>query len=293
MTAPEIDDACACAFLSEYSYDKLDTPPNAHVSRSQYAWKWQSVSETLSDWTRFSCENSDAQCLFCFRESDKTVFLVFRGTDSWKDALIDVSLMKRRPAFIADVPSCKVHAGFLRQFKACEGGIGRYLNRHTDRKRTVATGHSLGGALAILCSVYVGRQLKERSVECVSFGAPRVGNRVFSEIADSVASITRVVVGYDPVASLPTRARWKHAGKSAWYLNGVPIKQNYRGDTIWNLIAIPNFLRVKDHSMSGYIDSVAASSDPSPWWKAEATGIYMAALATVGAAAVWSSVRTA
>lgn len=292
MTAA-VADACSCAFLSEYSYDKLDTVPSAHVSRSQYAWKWKSVRETMSDWFRFSCGDSDAQCLFCFRESDKTVFLVFRGTDSWKDALIDVSLMKRRPAFLADVPSCKVHAGFLRQFKACEGGICSYLNRHPDRKRTVATGHSLGGALAILCSVYVGRQLKESAVECISFGAPRVGNRVFSDIADSVAPITRVVVGYDPVASLPSRARWKHAGTSAWYINGVPIKQKYRGDTLWNIIAIPNFLRVKDHRMSGYIDSVAASSDPSPWWKAEATGIYLAALASVGAAAVWSSTRAA
>jgi hypothetical protein len=282
---PSPSDISACAFLSEYAYDDLETIPRDHVSKSQYAWKWIPIRGHVSDWHRFSCPDSDAQCLFCFRESDKTIFLVFRGTDSWKDALVDVSLMKRRPAFLASIPNCKVHAGFLTQFKACESGIIAYMARHTDKRRVVTTGHSLGGALSILCSVYLALELDEKNVECISFGSPRVGNNAFSALADSAAAITRVVVGYDPVPSLPSRIRWKHTGTRAWYLNGSPVQNCNTGDTIWNMICVPNMLRLKDHHMSAYIDSVSASSNPVPWWKAEVAGIYMTALASAGALA--------
>lgn len=278
-------DKCACAFLSAFAYDKTGCSAPNYTPDCRFAWKWRSVHEPMSDWLRFSCPGTDAQSLFCFRESDKTAFLVFRGSESWKDLLADVSVFKRRPKFLQD-SECKVHAGFLNQFKACSDKVVEYLARHPDRSRTIVTGHSLGGAIAMICSVFVARGSGEKPVQCVTFGSPRVGDRAFAALAESVATITRVVVGYDPVSNLPSRARWKHAGARMWYVNGVAVRQRFGTDPPINLLAVPNLLRVRDHDTSGYIDCVAseaADASPVPWWRAEVHGLYLAALIAVGA----------
>lgn len=73
-------------------------------------------------------------------------------------------------------------------------------------KRIVVCGHSLGGALAVLASYHISRRTKT-PVDCVTFGAPQVGDKSFVKRFDSSVSLSvRVVNPYDIVPySLSTR----------------------------------------------------------------------------------------
>lgn len=298
--------ALTCAFLCSYAYAKDRVEPAAFRPRCSYAWRWPAVHRALSDWKRFSCAGSDLQVLFAYRESDRTAFVVFRGTDSLRDAVVDAAVLKRELPFMQDTdPDARVHAGFLFQHKASVSAVREYLARHPDRSRTVVTGHSLGGAVATLCAALLRDEMGEARCRCCVFGCPRVGNPAFVSRVDELLDLRRFVVGYDPVASIPTRVRWKHAGKRVWYVNGTRVR-SHPGDPWANALVLPNLFCVRDHDMAGYIDSVAgdalcgleeeeegaggggaAAGQQGSWWRASVDGIYMTCLAAVGVIAAW------
>lgn len=297
--------ALTCAFLCSYAYDKDRVEPSSFRPRCNYVWRWHAVHRALSDWKRFSCVDSDVQALFAYRESDRTAFVAFRGTDSWKDALMDAAVVKRTLPFMQGTdPDARVHAGFFAQYRAAVDAVREYLSRHPDRSRTVVTGHSLGGAVATLCAALLRDELGEARCRCYVFGCPRVGNSAFVSRVDELLDLRRFVVGYDPVASLPTRARWRHAGRRVWYINGTRVRAD-DGDHWTNALSPPNLFCLPDHDLSGYIDSVAGdalcgleddavsdsastASSTSSWWRASVNGIYMTGLAALGALLAWS-----
>lgn len=273
-----IPEPCVCAFLCAYSYDRDRVPPCSFEHGCEYRWKWPLAYSPLSDWKRFGCADSDAQCLFAYRGSDGTVFVVFRGTDSWRDAVINASVYKKPLPFMEEAaPAARVHGGFFRQYRAVLGAVEEYIARHPERQRMVFTGHSLGAAVAILCACRVKADDGAVPVRCVVFGSPRVGNAAFVRRAEAILSVERFVVGNDPVAHLPSRLRWKHVGGLTRYVGGkrVAVRQ---GDGIANALRLPNPFGVPDHSVAEYIDCLA--SDPQmyldggaprptlPWWRA-------------------------
>ena len=93
-----------------------------------------------------------------------TLFAVFRGTETGNldDLLANllVDPVEWRPGIV-------VHRGYGRTFDELRGPLDEWLRAPTGR--TIATGHSLGGALATLCAADFP------AVELVTFGAPRVG----------------------------------------------------------------------------------------------------------------------
>jgi len=98
-----------------------------------------------------------------------TRFAVFRGTETGNlddllaNALVDP--VEWRPGVI-------VHRGYGRTFDELRGPLEAWLS--SPPGRAVATGHSLGGALATLCAADFP------AAELVSFGAPRVGTDTLS-----------------------------------------------------------------------------------------------------------------
>lgn len=115
---------------------------------------------------------------------DKTrseIVITFRGSSSLENWMANM-LMSRE-----DVPQwcegCEVHEGFWKAYneqpqvlETVERLAGEYKNY-----TITAVGHSLGGALATLAAVEL--RVKGHTVDLYSYGAPRVGNREFSEFA--------------------------------------------------------------------------------------------------------------
>lgn len=122
-------------------------------------------------------------------------FLAFRGTDEPGDWLVN---LRARP--VDRSTGGLVHGGFARGFDDLWPDIARSLQ--STRQPVVATGHSLGGALATLF-------LSRAPLACgYTFGAPRVGDEDFNDSLQ--APLFRAVHGRDPVPSVPPR-RWGFA----------------------------------------------------------------------------------
>ena len=216
----------------------------------------------MKEWQRYTCDKSDAQATFSYRPEDAAVFIAFRGTDSFRDFLIDACVVKREAPFLEDnCNDARVHGGFLEQYLSCRDDAAGYVDRFPNRKNVVVTGHSLGGALATLFAAYLRDRNPDENVTCITFGCPRVGNRAFSQHLDRVLTVKRIVVGNDPVTTIPTRFRWKHAGTRALFVNGEKASRSGSGDPWINALLLPNLLRLSDHDMSGYIDAVTADED--------------------------------
>ncbi|CDF37386.1 Lipase domain protein, putative [Chondrus crispus] len=113
----------------------------------------------------------------------------------------------------------KVHRGFAIAYRSVAGEVMEKVRalRGEKRRPVFLTGHSLGGALATICSmdVWVKLELSRREIFVSTFGSPRVGNADFADIYDKVVPLHwRIVVDPDMVAKLP-KGGYKHVGKKA------------------------------------------------------------------------------
>ncbi|MDD5539006.1 MAG: lipase family protein [Candidatus Omnitrophica bacterium] len=132
------------------------------------------------------------------RHNEKEMIVVaFRGTEiSKKKQFEDVKTdLKAR---LKDIGSgAKVHTGFWDSYGLVAGKIEKHLADFPGYAIYI-TGHSLGGALAVVCA----RQLNDDNIAaCYTFGSPRVGNLKF--IDKVKVPIYRVVNADDGVPRIP------------------------------------------------------------------------------------------
>lgn len=124
--------------------------------------------------------------------------ICFRGTKQIKDWITNVKMDK---APITD-PTTNVrignmHKGFHDAYRSVHDDIAARLQGYEDLPLYI-TGHSLGGALAVVATWY---QSSARLAACYTFGAPRVGDQ---DLIDRFKTpIYRVVNGPDPVPFVP------------------------------------------------------------------------------------------
>ena len=138
--------------------------------------------------------NNGTQALLAKREMDKIAILAFRGTEKEDIRDIKTDLNAR---FYKDDNGAKIHTGFYKAFKGVEKDIREELKKLTDYSLYI-TGHSLGGALALIATREIN---SDNLAACYTFGSPKVGN---SEFGDPIkAPIYRVVNAVDIVPCLP------------------------------------------------------------------------------------------
>ena len=140
------------------------------------------------------------------------ILAAFRGTESIPDWLTNLQAM-RDPGPWANT---KVHEGFQDAFMAAALKIGEVIGRRRQPNQHVwVTGHSLGGALAVLLVA----TLLESSIPVeglYTFAAPRVGDDSFAKQLNSGLrgkANWRVVNAGDLVTHLPPEMFFCHAGK--------------------------------------------------------------------------------
>lgn len=102
----------------------------------QYVQGFQGKTIQTTDWFGFILESED------------TIIVAFRGTQTDTEWIID-SLVNQKPYPYA-LNSGNVHNGFLSIYESCRDSIMDMLVSLPAHKKLLATGHSLGGALATL-----------------------------------------------------------------------------------------------------------------------------------------------
>lgn len=195
------DKATVREFLDRFSTDLLT---GRRLSKKSLARILSNSGFTLLDVIHVE----ETQGFVCKRQVDGEppyLVLAFRGTEKKvSDWLTDARCVPTVEG------KTKVHTGFLEAFTvAPDGGesvkdqVEAILGRPEARKNKALlplyiTGHSLGGALALLATKLVARNV---TGACYTFGAPRVGNYEYFRFIKT--PVYRIVNSADVVPRVP------------------------------------------------------------------------------------------
>ena len=222
------------------------------------------------------CTGGDA----IFVESSTYAVLAFRGTEMSSNLDIEID---KDEAF-HDFPlqragtSARVHNGFRRQFESLwnaapdcgvSEGISAKLAAYRADRPLYFTGHSLGGALATLA---LAQTFVEGDLPPVAgvytYGAPKVGDRLFAELVGdrAVASRTpvyRFVHGNDIVPATPRplawTESWQHVKPTGAMEHAFQVWFDAKSTRIGTMASFLGF-SIPDHMLDGYVADLAANA---------------------------------
>jgi predicted lipase len=131
--------------------------------------------------------------------------IAFRGTDDIKAAITDLRFGKKKIPYENVKSKIRVHNGFIDAYKEIRGDI-HDLYQKNPKNIVLITGHSLGGALATLCAVDMQYNFQNEettnmitTLQCITFGSPRVGNGAFTNSYNRRVPRTFRVVNRDDI----------------------------------------------------------------------------------------------
>lgn len=220
--------------LAYLPFENDDTELKAALSEANFE---------LIKW--FSKEGT--QAFLAKRDSDRMVVLSFRGTqtegltlETFFDVFTDVYATMH-----TDKNGVKTHKGFQMAFQKVETEILQQIQGLADYGLYI-TGHSLGGALALISTSVIN---SENLGACYTFGSPKVGNEEFDDKIK--APIYRVINSYDVVPFLP------------FTLIMLPlfwlISRKIKNDKV--KILIENFKEYQHHGDMRFLTNVPLNSD--------------------------------
>ena len=159
----------------------------------------------------------------------KTTIIVFRGTEfsTPNDFLANLDIFREQDQHLGK--KVYVHSGFLQELKEVWQSIYQFINTHARQTyhNLIITGHSLGGAIALLCAARLSLCFLCH-VHCYSFGSPMVGGNTFYNFYENSLNLThyRFENQNDIVPKLKTLSYlgYEHVGQRYYF--------NYLGDMI-------------------------------------------------------------
>lgn len=202
--------------LALYASEAYQSEP---ILKAKYGRRFHSflIGEYHS---RFGIKIADTQAFILkYRHRHGShMILAFRGTESLfrkpADWLTDLDLALVTADWLPPLVdgSPKVHRGFLRAYESIRPGlIATFTEIEPDHVHV--TGHSLGGALAILAALDIRTQFPGINVAIYNFGSPRVGDPLFAHMYDElVRNSYRVVHDGDRSPEQPHEG-YQHVGK--------------------------------------------------------------------------------
>ena len=243
-----------------------------------------------------SAPDTDTHCLI--EEKPDCIVIAFKGTASIRNWITDAEF--ERTALISGMYGSvsRVHKGFEAAFSSilqplieALGGCGIFNAIHC--KPLFITGHSLGGALAVLAALELQRN-GFRILQVYTFGQPRVGNADFKSLYETRAGLGaktfRLVFQEDVVPRIPHLPAWhdpyRHVGTEV-FIPAVAIPHSAQVDTgdlwinppLWRLLIsdawgiyrafiVSKFAAaldpIVDHHINNYIAALDKVQTPAP-----------------------------
>lgn len=185
--------------------------------------------------------------------------IAVRGTSNLTNAMVDIDLSLRHDPIL----NIKLHQGFSVAARAVYEDIKPVLNMDAPIH---ITGHSLGGAIAVIIGMYFTKEGKEIE-DITTFGQPKVTNvtgaRVFSELP-----LTRVVNENDIVPLVPPISPLQIKDLDIfWHMGTEVILMEDNSYSITSGVksalratkftsSIPNQNNLEAHRMSTYLNKI-------------------------------------
>lgn len=140
-----------------------------------------------------SFSENGTQAFLAKKDASKMAVLSFRGTQltDLRDIVTDLETRFYQENGI------KIHNGFHKAFKCVEDAVTSAV-KEIDEYSLYVTGHSLGGALALIATRALN---SDNLAACYTFGSPKVGTEEFGD--DIKPPIYRIVNAYDIVPVSP------------------------------------------------------------------------------------------
>lgn len=150
-----------------------------------------------------------------------TVVLCFRGTeiDDPSDVLQDLKFIRSRKS------GGSIHGGFDSGYVGMHKQVLKFLDQHKPA-RVWITGHSLGGALSVVCAYYLLQDTKVEIAGIMTFGQPMTVSKGLAASLDSQIGHKYVyfINDMDPVARAVEP--YVHFGFMVHYVDGKIIKSD-------------------------------------------------------------------
>ena len=236
------------------------------MARALAAWSARAyVATTVSD------RATDAQAYVTLDE-EGDIIVAFRGSKTPQDFLQDAKFEQVMLAEIphgAEDPLVMVHEGFLEDFDAITVTLISQVRTYLALKplaKIYITGHSLGGALAILCALEFSQQLLMPEL-VVTFGQPRVGNAAFRDLYNAALlnRTFRVINQNDIVPRTPgALLGYRHCGQEVFLRPDGQVEFNpaIAEKIIWDAVGLYGAYRrledvlIRDHFIQQYQERI-------------------------------------
>ena len=166
--------------------------------------------------------NTETENVLYYNKKKNAIIVSFRGTSSKSDVLTDLKVFPSK----AFGRNFRVHSGFLKAYLDTlkNDGLAEKVVRaivETKADKLVFTGHSLGGALAMIAYLDFFEALKSLSVSSrvITFGQPRLlygkaRKNEFVVKSNLGEYALRIINGRDLVSKLPPFwMGYRHSGK--------------------------------------------------------------------------------
>ncbi len=221
------------------------------------------------------------------------IIISFRGTET---NLVDMLTGTwAQPMSLADGVPGMVHGGFAATFHGLwpelKGKLA-LLRRDYPEAKVWITGHSMGGAMAVMAAATLTLVEKQPVQGVITFGAPVTGDAAFHEALDRALAgrqwrcIHQLdFVTIDPAAlRLPVRmpselTRFKHGGTAVYLNNDGTVARNGRSAMRWEMLELAiRWIKARKitppadvltrHSMGGgYLPALRKLQEASPGTK--------------------------
>lgn len=203
-------------------------------------WSQKAYEDDVKDAIKIENKWTSATAYIAKRKSIDVI--AFRGTESGLDVLTDINVIP--------VPYAGrlCHGGFVMQ----HASIWKQILEHMDpRKRTLFTGHSLGGALAELSAAKTWKQHKNINLVC--WGKPNCFFKGFKQPMDLDYQIS-CVNGSDEVARRPRLLYGPSSSQTMLYFanNGTNVVDPGKLFRKVDRGGLKD--RITDHKMAGYTE---------------------------------------
>lgn len=220
------------------------------------------IGETASAWgfDKAKAISNGSNDLIVLRRRD-LVLVAFRGTDAPDDFRTNFNVLYRKS------PLGFVHRGFMNAVNALWEDLARVVRDFRDYDQRVwFTGHSLGGALAVLASIKAQFESGIPVAGLYTFGQPPIGTTGFCMAFEERCpySLYRFINHTDAVSDVPMLTLLEHVGHVR-YLDlagtlhegepsfGMSLRDHWNAPRLHGGLA-----DFKAHSMAGYVDLLAA-----------------------------------